>query len=205
MIIKKVIVGELDTNCYIVADEKTLEGVIIDPGDNAEAILKTVRGNRINPLYIINTHWHPDHMRANKELKEILKVPIYIHEKDAKMFKGPQSIVFSVLDSTIKTSSPDKALKEGDEIKFGSITLKVIHTPGHSKGGICLYNGTVLFSGDTLFAEAVGRTDLLGGSEKEMKESIKKLFELPDSTKVYPGHGPETDIKTEKGNWRILF
>ncbi len=205
MIIKKVIVGELETNCYLIADEKTLEAAIIDPGDNADAILKAIRENKINPQYIINTHWHPDHIRANKELKDILKIPVCIHEKDAKMFGGPRAIIYSMMGYDVKMSAPDKLLKDGDKIEFGSIGLKVIHTPGHSKGGICLYDGSVLFSGDTLFAGAVGRTDLLGGSDRELKKSIEKLFELPPDTKVYPGHGPETDIEAEKRNWRILF
>jgi glyoxylase-like metal-dependent hydrolase (beta-lactamase superfamily II) len=141
-------------------------------------ILSEIKDFKIR--YIILTHGHPDHFGAVDELKKATQAPIVIHPADSWFIK------------------PDKELKNDDEIKFGSLSLKVIHTPGHSKGSICLYISGHLFSGDTLFSEGFGRTDLPGGSTQEMKKSLKRLSALPDETSVYPGHDETTTIKKEK-------
>lgn len=178
MIIKTIKVGDLQTNCYIVIDEESREAAIVDPGGEASKILPEIKGFKIR--YIILTHGHPDHFGAIDELKKATQAPVLIHPADSWFIK------------------PDRELKDGDEIKFGGLSLKVIHTPGHSKGGICLYGNGYLFSGDTLFSEGFGRTDLPGGSRDEMKRSLKRLSALPDETLVYPGHDESTTIKKEK-------
>jgi hydroxyacylglutathione hydrolase len=178
MQIKTIKVGSLQTNCYIVIDEKSKEAVVIDPGDEAARILPEIKGLKIR--YIILTHGHPDHFGALDEIQQATGAPLLMNKADSWFFK------------------PDQALKEGDEIKFGGETLKIIHTPGHTRGGICLYTKGHLFSGDTLFWGTHGRTDLPGSSAEEMKRSLKKLSALPDETRVYPGHDEFTTIRDEK-------
>ncbi|MCX5726763.1 MAG: MBL fold metallo-hydrolase [Candidatus Saganbacteria bacterium] len=193
MFLKKIIVGELETNCYIVADEKTWDAMIIDPGEETEKVLLVIEENHLKPRYIICTHGHPDHSGEVKKLSEAINVPVYIHKEDALMLNG---LVANYLG--IKTPSSIAFLENDQEINLGDLRFKVIHTPGHSKGGICLYHDSVLFSGDTLFAGEVGRMDLPGGSKADLIRSLKRLFKLPEDTLVYPGHGEETSIKEEK-------
>ncbi|MFH1826328.1 MAG: MBL fold metallo-hydrolase [bacterium] len=178
MKIKIVKVGSLQTNCYIVSDESTNEAIVIDPGDEAAKILPNLKGLKVR--YIIITHAHPDHFGALDAVKHATKAKLLMHPADEWFFK------------------PDQELSEGDEIKFGHIDLHVIHTPGHSPGGICLYTDGHLFSGDTLFSTTYGRIDLPGGSPHQMRESLKRLAGLPDETIVYPGHDETTTIGLEK-------
>lgn len=178
MIIKTIKVGNLQTNCYIVIDEKSKEAVVIDPGDEASKILSEIKGLKIR--YIILTHGHPDHFGAIDDIKKATRAPLLMSPDDSWFVK------------------PDQTLQEGDEIKFGNQILNIMQTPGHSKGGICLYTNGHLFSGDTLFSEGCGRTDLPGGSMEEMRKSLKRLAALPDETLVYPGHDESTTIRTEK-------
>jgi len=168
----------LQTNCYIVVDEKSTEAIIIDPGDEAAKILPNLAGLSIR--YIVITHGHPDHFGALDEIKKQTRVPVLIHPDDNWFIEG------------------DNNLKDGDEIKFGSLTLKVIHTPGHSQGSLCLYLPGHLFSGDTLFSTTHGRVDLPGSSPRAMRQSLKTLAALPDDTIVYPGHDETTTIGQEK-------
>jgi hydroxyacylglutathione hydrolase len=178
MQIKTIKVGSLLTNCFILIDEESKEAVIIDPGDEASRILPEISGLKVR--HIIITHGHPDHFGAIDEIKEKTGATLLMNPADSWFLK------------------PDRALNEGDEVKFGNIVLKVLHTPGHSKGSICLITGNQLFSGDTLFAWGHGRTDLPGGSTADMRKSLKRLSALPDNTKVYPGHEEFTTIKDEK-------
>lgn len=178
MQIKTIKVGSLQTNCYILVDEKSQEAVVIDPGDEAAKILLEIRSLKVH--YIILTHAHPDHFGAVDEIKKITGALLLMNPEDSWFFK------------------PDKEIKEGEEIRFGGLTLKVLHTPGHSKGSICLYTIGYLFSGDTLFSQGCGRTDLPGGSMDEMRRSLKRLSTLPDETLVYPGHDEATTIRQEK-------
>ena len=199
MIIKKLEVGPIMANCFIVGCESTKEAVVIDPGDDPDRILMKLAESELKVKYLINTHGHFDHVSANKRMKKATGAPIAIHPEDEPMFNElSNSAKMFGLES--ENSPPaDIHLNDGDEIKFGEIILKVIHTPGHSRGGICLYTKGHLFAGDTLFAGSIGRTDLPGGDFDTLISSVKqKVFALDDDTIVYTGHGPETTIGREK-------
>ena len=189
MFVKMFTVGMIETNCFIVGDIEAEEAVVIDPGfdkpSEAQTILKEIERNRFKVKYIVNTHGHPDHTSGNKALKEATGAPILIHDLDVQMLKNPQA---------------DKTLHEGDTIEVGEeVKLRVLHTPGHSRGGIALLGADAIFVGDTLFAGSIGRYDLPGGSLEQLMNSIKtKLLILPDNLKVYPGHGPVTTIGEER-------
>jgi len=190
MFIKMFTVGVLGTNCFVVGDTQTEEAIVIDPGLNhaseAKNILQEIQRNRFRIKFIVNTHGHPDHISGNKMIKEATGAPILIHEYDAPLLHSPKA---------------DKTLREGDLIELGDIKLRVLHTPGHSKGSIALLGADAVFSGDTLFAGSIGRYDLPGGSLEEIMNSIKnKLLALPDHVKVYPGHGEVTTIGEERRN-----
>lgn len=188
MLIHTLKVGSIDTNCYIIEDESSKEALVIDPGDDAEKILKLIKERRLKPRFMVITHGHFDHMGANRELKNTLKIPLLMHEKD--------TFGLAVVNSPL----PDNFLIGGEEIKFGNSSFKVIHNPGHTPGGISLYceKEKVLFSGDTLFYRTWGRTDLPYSSQIDMIISLKKLLKLPSETKVYPGHGKPTTIGDEQ-------
>ena len=199
MIIKKLEVGPIMANCFILGCESTKEGVVIDPGDDADRILMELAKSGLKVKYLINTHGHFDHVGANKRMKEVTGAEIAVHPDDEPMFQelSRSSMMFGL--SAENSPPADIRLNDGDEITFGEITLKVIHTPGHSKGGICLYTKGYLFAGDTLFAGSIGRTDLNGGDYDTLISSIKeKLLVLEPETVVYTGHGPETTIGNEK-------
>ena len=193
------IVGELEVNCYIIGDSKKNEWAVIDPGGDAEKILEVIREKNARVKFILNTHGHPDHTGANSKIKEKTNAPLYIHKADATLVSGLFNQLARLTGIKGSPFKPDHFLEEGDELPLGDISLKVFHTPGHTRGGICLFFDKVLFSGDTLFANSIGRTDLPGGSLSTLLSSIrKKLFSLPDDVVVYPGHGPQTTIGEEK-------
>lgn len=199
MIIKTLAVGPIMANCYIVGCENTKSAVVIDPGDEADKILMALAESQLTVKYIINTHGHFDHVGANKRLKEATGADILIHSADAFMLEqiSAASMAFGL---KVEDSPPaDRILEEGDTIEFGDITMKVIHTPGHSPGGIALSCDEIVFVGDSLFYGSIGRTDFPGGDYNTLISSIKnKLFPLGDETVVYTGHGPETSIGQEK-------
>ncbi|WP_022667973.1 MBL fold metallo-hydrolase [Desulfospira joergensenii] len=199
MIIKKLEVGPIMANCYILGCEETNEAVVIDPGDEADKILMELAKSELKVKYLINTHGHFDHVGANKRMKEATNAVLAIHPGDEPML-GELSRSASMFGLAAENSPPpDLLLNHGDEVSFGKITLRVIHTPGHSRGGICLYTQGHLFAGDTLFAGSIGRTDLPGGDYDTLISNIKeKLLDLPEDTVVYTGHGPETSIGNEK-------
>ena len=183
MIIKMFTFGMYLTNCYVVGCEETKEAIVIDPGFDrdreAEEVLRFIEQNGFNVKYIINTHGHADHTAGNGIVKKATGAHILIHENDA--------------------ITADRTLRDGDVIQVGCVKFVVLHTPGHSKGGISLLGEEVVFTGDTLFAGSIGRTDLPGASFGEIMRSIKtKLVTLPDRFKAYPGHGPPTTIGEEK-------
>jgi hydroxyacylglutathione hydrolase len=201
MILKKLSVGELDTNCYILGDEKTKDGVVIDPGGDFDLIAENIEKLNLKIKYIILTHGHIDHIQALTLLKEKTKAKVLIHSEDASILNDPLFNLSQFTGGEGSFSDPDLLLKEGDRVEFGGIKLEVIHTPGHTPGSISLYTDNVLFTGDTLFCEGVGRTDLPGASWEKLLNSIKqKLFTKPDDTEVLPGHGPSTTIGWEKEN-----
>jgi glyoxylase-like metal-dependent hydrolase (beta-lactamase superfamily II) len=200
MIIQRLVVGPIGSNCYIVGSEQTKEGIIIDPGDEADTILNQVKKMGLKIILIVVTHAHLDHMLALKKVKDALKCDYALHEADAKgLGKEPQTILGMFGLPRFNPPPPDRILKEGDTIDFGEVHLKVLHTPGHSRGGISLLGDGVVFTGDTLFNYGIGRTDLPGGNYEQLMQSIKdKLLTLPNNTTVLSGHGPETTIGDER-------
>ena len=199
MVLIRLIVGPLQVNCYILADEKTKDAVVIDPGDDAGDILKIIKDKGFAVKYIVITHAHFDHIGAIKTLKEATGAQILMHQDDEKLLKAAehQGSLFGM--ESVASPPADRMLKHGDVITAGEVSLKVLHTPGHSQGGICLLEQGIVFTGDSLFAGSIGRTDLPGGDLKTLLGSIKKnLMTLPDDTKVYCGHGPATTIGEER-------
>lgn len=184
MIIKTIPVGMLQTNCYIVACDNTKEAIVIDPGDEADKILKEIKAGGYNVKQIIITHNHPDHIAALDKIKK---------ETLSKVFIGNQEFNYNNLHT-------DGKLKNGEVYEAGSLKYKIMHTPGHTPGSVCLVfeDEKVIFSGDVLFNQGIGRTDLPGGSMEDMEASLEKLFALDDEYAVYPGHGPATTIGNEK-------
>jgi len=199
MILTRLVVGPLQVNCYILADEKTKEAVVIDPGDDAGDILRVIREKGLAVKYLVNTHAHFDHVGANKALKEATGAQLLLHEQDAGVLKT--STMHAAAFNLTTTASPaaDRYVRHGDLIEAGEVSLKVLETPGHSPGGICLLEQGMIFTGDTLFAGSVGRSDLPGGNLMTLLAGIKQnLLTLPDETRVFPGHGPDTTIGDER-------
>ncbi|MEZ7891849.1 MAG: MBL fold metallo-hydrolase [Candidatus Wallbacteria bacterium] len=199
-------VGSLQTNCYIIYCEKTKKCAIIDPGAEFEKILKKINALNLIPEYILLTHAHYDHIGSvaeflNKYKAHNLKLGCYLSEAD--ILRNPAYNYSSVLHTSQVSLTPAITFKDGDIVNIGDeVKLEVIHTPGHTQGGCCYkYDEKVIFSGDTLFLESIGRTDLQSGSAEELFNSIKnKLFKLNDNIVVLPGHGPHTTIGHEKEN-----
>lgn len=195
--------GMVDTNCYLLACSETREVMIIDPGTFSPGEVKTILGlisqHDLKPRYILNTHGHIDHIAGNGQVKKTTGAELLIHSNDADMI-GSGTLNGSFMFGQEVVSPPaDRQLKDGEHIELGKLMIKVLHTPGHTPGCICLYVDGTLFSGDTLFAGSIGRTDLPGGDEKAIIRSIKeKLMVLPDETIVRPGHGPRTTIGAER-------
>lgn len=198
--IKIIQVGPIDVNCYILKDDNSSAGLVIDPGGNPERIMPYIVENGIDVKMIVNTHGHWDHIGAVDELRELLEVKLAIHRQDADMLTSARGNLSAFMGANGVMKPAEVLLENGDIIEFGSCKLKVIHTPGHTVGGICLYDGEdVLFSGDTLFYGSVGRTDFPGGSMQELIKSIRNsLAEVADSAVVYPGHGPATNMGEER-------
>jgi hydroxyacylglutathione hydrolase len=199
-IVACVTVGLFQENCYLYACPQTLEAVIIDPGDEAERIIQRIQELEFIPKYIINTHGHIDHICAIDEVSAVYPVPLAIHPADAYMYTDERTAKMFNRPAPLVKRKPDILLKEGDTISFGTLTLEVLHTPGHTPGGICLVSHPYcVFSGDTLFNRGIGRTDFAGGSYIQIAKSIReKLYRLDDDLVVFPGHGAPTTIIEEK-------
>ena len=190
MILKQMIVGSMGVCCYIVACERTGKAAVIDPGGDENKILKEIAANSFTVDAIIATHGHPDHVCGNRRIKEATGARIVMHREDSRFFGRPEvGEYFSMLG--MEPSPPvDEEVEDGDMITVGEVQLKVIHTPGHTPGGMCLYCAPDLITGDTLFVGGVGRTDFPGGSAEQLFASIaNRLFVLPEETVVWPGHG----------------
>jgi glyoxylase-like metal-dependent hydrolase (beta-lactamase superfamily II) len=192
MLIETFTVGRLSTNCYVVSSEQTKEAIVIDPGldfsSEADQIFDYITQSGLNVKLIVNTHGHADHISGDAILQEKYNVPICIHRLDAVSLEGLENV-----------NSPAVVLLEDSSlIKFGNESSKVIHTPGHTPGSICLLGERLVFTGDTLFAGGIGRTDFPGGSEIDMRLSLQKLMRLPDYFLIYPGHGPSSIMGEEK-------
>ncbi|MEM2341375.1 MAG: MBL fold metallo-hydrolase [Candidatus Bathyarchaeia archaeon] len=204
MLIIPLTVGLLSTNCYIVACERTCKALIIDPGfDEVEApwILKEIDEHNLRIKYVLNTHGHMDHISGNTLVKETLRAKIIIHQSDACMLTDPLKNLSMLLGRAVISPPPDLTIQNGEILRIGFLKFKVIHTPGHTPGSISLYceDERVVFTGDTLFARSIGRTDLPGGSYETLISTIRgRLFNLPDETAVYPGHGDRTTIGIER-------
>lgn len=197
MKIKKLIVGSLKTNCYIIFDEKTKKGVIIDPGAEAKKIIQKAKG--LDIVYILNTHGHFDHIGANREIKNFFRAKIAIGKQDAPMLIDPRKNYSQELGfGEIKSSPADLLLRDGQILKVGNLELKVISIPGHSPGAVAFLIDKNLFSGDILFKGAYGLTLKEKDHENLLKGIKEKIFTLPAEIIVYPGHGPETTIGSEK-------
>ena len=186
-------------NCFVLGCDATLEAAVIDPGDEPDRILQALAESKLTVKLIINTHGHFDHVGANKKLNEVTGAPILIHPLDAPMLNQLADSAAAWGMAADNSPPPDRELQDGDQVSFGKINLKVLHTPGHTPGGISLYTDQEVFVGDTLFAGSIGRTDFPGGNFETLKESIQqKLFALSDDLKVYPGHNQPTTIGVEK-------
>ena len=192
MLIETFTVGMLSTNCYVVNCQETKEAIVIDPGldfsSEAKPILEYIDEGKFKVKFIVNTHGHPDHVNGDAIFQQKYNVPICIHPDDAHFIESLEKGKFPA----------NIMLKDGDSVKFGNETLKVMHTPGHTPGSICLVGEKLVFTGDTLFAGGIGRTDFPGGSISDMRLSLQKLVRLPDYFLVYPGHGTTSMIGEEK-------
>lgn len=197
----KGVVGETGTftNTYVVYDETTKEGIIIDVAGNADKIYNYIENTEIKPKYIILTHCHGDHTAGLKNIKNYYpNIKIVIHEADSRGLTDDSINMCSYIGAEPNFVNADIVTKDGDKIKFGETVATIMHTPGHTAGSISILIEDALFSGDTLFKATYGRTDLPTASEYQMRNSLKKLLELPGYTIVYPGHGVSTIISDEK-------
>ena len=199
LIIKRLVVGSLSANCYIVGNTDTREGMVIDPGGNPEDILKTITDSKFDIQTIVLTHGHSDHIAALFDIQDRTGADVAIHIEDADFLEGRGSFssMFGISYKTPET--PDRLLHEGDIIEMGSTRFTVVHTPGHTPGSICLLTEDRIFTGDTLFYRGIGTTLMPGSSRRQLIDSIRtRLMVLPDDFKIYPGHGRESTIGAER-------
>ncbi|MEA2096567.1 MAG: MBL fold metallo-hydrolase [Candidatus Cloacimonadota bacterium] len=193
------VLPEFGTNTYLVWDEISKEAAIIDPAAKSQRMIDEIKGMDINLKYLISTHGHGDHIGGNNMINENFDVKNCIHKDDADSLNDPIKNLSIYFNAEISSPEADILLSDGDELTLGKDKLQIIHTPGHSRGGICILTGNLLFCGDTLFAQGIGRTDLSGGDYSTLINSIKtKLFVLDGNTKILPGHGPVSTIEDEK-------
>lgn len=199
MIFEAMTVGSFLSNCYIVGAETTKEAAIIDPGADFVRIENEIKELGLTPKIIILTHAHGDHIGAVKDFVEKYGTKVYMHKEDAEMLKDGNKNFSKILTGKSMSIIPDVELEDKDEIKLGDLNFEIIHTPGHTRGGICIKVENIMMTGDTLFNKSIGRTDFPGGSFEEIIQSIKeKIFKYDDDTVIYPGHNSPSTIKSEK-------
>jgi hydroxyacylglutathione hydrolase len=204
LIIKKVVVGPWRANCYIIVSEESGEGFILDPGDKPEAMVKEVNQNHWKIKWLVATHGHIDHIGAIGYLNAVLNAPVAIHPADAPALQGDSHFFWG--EPFGPPLRPDRLLNEGDILKVADMHFQIINTPGHTLGGICLYGQGVLFTGDTLFRNNIGSSNIGTGTRQQLVRSIvEKLLTLPPETVVYPGHGSPTTIQDEIRHNAFLY
>ncbi len=200
MKIEQYCVGQVQTNCYFAINEDTKETLIVDPGDSAPLLAGKIKDQGLKPQAVLLTHGHFDHAMAAEELAGMFGIKVYAHEREKETLEQPGINVSSMIGRR-DSYHADVFVKDGEKLQLAGMELKVLHTPGHTEGGCCYYieKEQVLFSGDTLFCQSVGRTDFPRGSMSQLVRSIKeKLLPLPDEVKVYPGHMGPTTIGMER-------
>lgn len=201
MILRQLVVGRLSTNCYLLGCERTREAMVIDPGGDADSILETVVELDLKVQQIVLTHSHFDHILAADELRSATGAGLAIHRSEASMLTDPPALFRFFAPQTPRGLVADRLLDDGDTLSVGELQAEVLHTPGHSPGGISLWMAEegIVFCGDTLFQQGVGRSDFPGSDHETLMRSIReRLYALPDETVVYPGHGPSTTIGHER-------
>ncbi len=198
MQVERLQVGSMEVNCYLVFGSESREAVIIDPGADADRILQVVEDKQLAVQSVINTHGHVDHIGANREVIEATGAELVIHKADAGFLTDPELNFSTHLGQEVTSPQADSLLEEGSVVGTTDFELKVIHTPGHTPGGICLQGEEVLFTGDTLFAMGIGRSDFPYASREELRNSLDKLMQLTGNLQVYPGHGPVSTLEKVK-------
>ena len=198
MLIQKFVVGSLECNCYLIFDENSKETLVVDPGDEPDRIIDFIQENSLHVKHIVCTHAHFDHVGGVSEIKQETGATIVIHRDEQEIYKNTREQAVAWGFDIDDLPEPDMFVSEGDELEIGNLRFKILHTPGHSPGAICIFGEGILITGDTLFAGSVGRTDLYGGDIVQLKKSFKRLVSFAEETKILPGHGPETTIEMER-------
>lgn len=198
MKVTRFVCGPLQENCYLVVEETTGKAVLMDPGGFNRHLLDTLQSMQGELVGILLTHGHFDHTGGVDEVRKMANAPVYIHRGDAPMLTDGAQNLSALFGAPMTCGPAQNLLEDGQEIQVGNARIRVIHTPGHSGGSVCFLGEGNLFSGDTLFAGSIGRTDFPGSDPKQMKASLQKLWNLPGDYLVYPGHGPETTLSVER-------
>ncbi len=199
LIIKRLVVGHLSANCFIVGTRSAGEGMVIDPGGNEPDIIKAIAESSLDIKIIVLTHGHSDHIAALRDIQDRTGAPVAVHTEDADFLEGYGAFSSQFGISYKTPRPPDRLLREGDEINIVGLSLTVVHTPGHTPGSICLLGENLIFTGDTIFRRGIGTTLMPGSSRRQLIDSIhRRVMVLPDETVIYPGHGRETTVGAER-------
>ncbi len=198
MIIRSLSVGPLESNCFVIGDKGSGKAMVVDPGDEPDRIMDIVKSEGLHVDYIVCTHAHFDHVGAVPDIKKETGAKVVVHRDELEIYEGAVDMAAFWGYNLGPLPGPDLFVDDDDEIKVGELTFRVLHTPGHSPGGICLFGEGIVITGDTLFAGSVGRTDFHGGDMNKLRRSFERLMSLPPETRVLAGHGPDTTIETER-------